>query len=396
MKSSRRGNTFIENSYDAIVIGAGPAGSTVAYLLASNGFKVVVLEKSIFPRAKLCGGLITRKCINLLESIFSTPLDFLKSRRIISHQSVDYNVCSSSGATVKGCLEFPFHFVQRKTYDHHWMKAAMEAGAEFQPGEKLVSLNLSTNQVTSESGKHYKAKFVLGADGVLSRVRRILTARGVITQNWKSHLASTLEVFVPNSDFPDFPDFPVIYFGHIPWGYTWSFPGAQDRILGIVGLNRKSGKHLNAGFTDFLKSLQISRQDIPRPQSHALPYGNYLTRPGWDNILLLGDACGLADPLLGEGIYYAHKSAELAARAILEATQDSNSALKKYTDSLNRDIIAELKTIHLARQIIFSLPGLWPFRILSCLLRTIPRLCEETIQGQRSYRWFCPRKSQLW
>ena len=62
------------------------------------------------------------------------------------------------------------------------------------------------------------------------------------------------------------------------------------------------------------KAFTFQGQDIPTPKSHALPYGNYLTRPGYGNVLLLGDACGLADPLLGEGIYYAHKSACLAAK----------------------------------------------------------------------------------
>ena len=66
-------------SFDAIVIGAGPAGSTAAYLLASKGFKVLILDKSTFPRDKLCGGLLTWKTVKLLESIFQTNIEFLIS-----------------------------------------------------------------------------------------------------------------------------------------------------------------------------------------------------------------------------------------------------------------------------------------------------------------------------
>jgi len=378
------------NRFDAIVIGAGPAGSTAAYLLASNGFKVLIIDKSSFPRYKLCAGLLTLKSIKLLEGIFSTSVDFLKSRRIITYQSFDYKVGSNTGASIKGRLEYPFHFVHRKTYDHHWLKMAQEAGAEFKAGEKIVSLDFSSKQITTENGRRFFGNFIFGADGALSWTRRFLSAKGVIKSDWKSELATTLEVFIPKRQFTGFPDYPVIYFGHIPWGYVWNFPGDQHRILGIAALNLKSGKLLNDGFNTFLKSLHISRQDIPTPKSHALPYGNYLTQPGYGNVLLLGDACGLADPLLGEGIYYAHKSAFLAAKAVIESHSESQNVLKRYTRYLSRDIIAELKYIRLVRQIIFSLPGNWTYKILSSFLRTIPRFCEETIQGKRSYRWFRP------
>ncbi len=378
------------NTFDVIVIGAGPAGSTAAYLLALNGFKVLIIDKAIFPRDKLCGGLLTLKSIKLLEDIFSTSVEFLKSRRVITYQSFSYKFGSSTGASVTRRLNYPFHFVHRKTYDQYWLKKAREAGAEFKAGEKIIALDLSRKQITTENGRQFVGNFIFGADGALSWTRRFLSAKGVIESDWKSELATTLEVLIPNCQVADIPPYPAIYFGHIPWGYVWNFPGDQHRIFGIAGLNRKAGKLLDNSFTTFLESLHISRQDIPTPKSHALPYGNYLTRPGYGNVLLLGDACGLADPLLGEGIYYAHKSACLAAKAVMKSYREPQNALTRYTRYLTRDIIAELKYIQLARQIIFSLPVTWSYKVLSSLLRTVPRLCEETIQGQRSYRWFRP------
>ena len=106
--------------------------------------------------------------------------------------------------------------------------------------------------------------------------------------------------------------------------------------------------------------------------------------------LLLGDACGLADPLLGEGIYYAHKSAQLAAEAVIQSYHEPPEALKGYARHLNRVIISELRYARIGRQIIFSLPGAWPYRILTSLLKIMPKKCEETIQGQRSFKWFRP------
>jgi len=378
------------NNFDVIVIGAGPAGSTAAYLLAANGCKVLIIDKATFPRDKPCGGLLTLKSIRLLEDIFATPVDLLKSRQVVAFHSSSYEVGCSGGASIKGNLNNPFYFVHRKTYDHYWLKKAREAGAEFSAGEKMVSLDPVRRQVTTESGRQFVANFILAADGALSRTRRLLSANGVIDPDWKSELATTVEVLIPNRRFSQEQDYPAIYYGYIPWGYAWSFPGNQYRILGIAALNRKAGKLLNAGFKTFLASFHLAGRGTPAPSSCPLPYGNYLTRPGYGRVMLLGDACGLADPLLGEGIYYAHKSACLAANAVLKSYGEPQDVLTRYSHDLSREIIAELKYIRLARQIIFSLPGNWGYKTISLLLRTMPRLCEETIQGQRSYRWFRP------
>ena len=183
--------------FDVIVIGAGPAGSTAAYLLSINGFKVLIIDKTTFPRDKLCGGLLTHKSIKLLEDIFSTSVDFLISRQVVTYRSFSYKVGCSSGAFVKGQLNYPFHFVQRKTYDQYWLKKAREAGAEFKAGEKVVSLDPARKQVTTETGLRFVGNYIFGADGALSWTRRFMSAKGVINPDWKSELAKTLEVFIP-------------------------------------------------------------------------------------------------------------------------------------------------------------------------------------------------------
>src|SRR2546430_2292891 len=73
-------------NYDALVIGAGPAGSAAAYTLASRGVRVCLVDKAVFPRDKLCGGLVTHRSINLLSEIFENKLNpdlFTKSHDVI-------------------------------------------------------------------------------------------------------------------------------------------------------------------------------------------------------------------------------------------------------------------------------------------------------------------------
>jgi geranylgeranyl reductase family protein len=380
-----------KNSYDAVIIGAGPAGATAAYLLASQGFKVLIIDKSTFPRDKLCGGLLTMKTVRLLECIFAVSLDYLKNQRIITYQSFHYKVGSSKGVSIHGCMDYPFHFVQRSIYDAFWLQMAQKAGAEFRGGEKFVALDITSKKLTTNSGHEICGKYILGADGALSRTRRLLSTGGFIKPDWQSQMATTLEVFISNRYIPKLTDYPAIYFGHIPWGYCWSFPGEDFRILGIAGLSLKSGKLLRKGFHAFLESLNISVKRLPLFKSHALPYGNFLSHPGHGNVILLGDACGLADPLLGEGIYYAHKSAQLVAKALLESFDDPQKVFNKYKRYLAQDIITELKRIRTIRRVIFSLPGGWPYKVLSFMLKTIPKQCEEALHGQRSAKWFRPR-----
>jgi len=157
-------------SFDTIVIGAGPAGSTAAYLLASKGFKVLILDKSTFPRNKLCGGLLTWKTVKLLESIFQTNIDYLKSKQTITCSSLKSRVVSSTGMSIKGQLDHPFHFVQRDAYDFFWLKMACRAGAEFRPGEKVISLDYSNfeGKISTDRGSEFFGRFIFGADGVVS------------------------------------------------------------------------------------------------------------------------------------------------------------------------------------------------------------------------------------
>jgi geranylgeranyl reductase family protein len=377
-----------ENSFDAIVVGAGPAGSTAAYLLAKSGLQVLVLDKKDFPRDKLCGGLLTRKTVRLLEDLFQTSPDFLTVNQVISNRSTRYGVYLREKACFRGNLEYPFYFIDRRVYDSFWLNMACNAGADFRSGDKVISLDPSTNQVITGGGHRYSARVIIGADGAPSRLQRLLTAGGYIKNRKKPGLASALELVLSNDLAPTLPDYPVIYFGNIRWGYAWCFPRKNSRILGICGLNEKSGKYLRRGMIQFLETIKISTDHIGGIRSHALPYGNYLTQPGSGNILLIGDACGLADPLLGEGIYYAHKSAQLAASATLQSYRNSQTPLRIYRQQLCETIIPELKFVRIMRQIIFSLPGSWPGLVLSFILKSNPRKCEETIQGQRSYRWF--------
>jgi geranylgeranyl reductase family protein len=373
---------------DAIIVGAGPAGATAAFLLAANGLRVVVLDRSHFPREKLCGGLLTWKTIQTLASVFGVTAATLTAEKIIRHESRGYLVGGRNSRPMHGTLDYPFHLVERKVYDQFWLKRAVSAGAEFRPGVRVISCNPSTGQVVTSDGEILNGRFVLGADGVASRVRSALRRAGKLADPRRGETAIAIETFAPRTIPGAFPDHFCLHYGHIPWGYAWSFPAPEHQTLGILGLKNKSARRVAACFRDFLSSQPVRMENGLRFQSRSLPYGNYLATPGWKNCLLLGDAAGLADPFLGEGIYYAHRSAQLAADAILETWSHPESALQAYRSRFLRILYPELRYAHAARRLIFSLPPRLYYPFLNLLLRARPKVWEETIQGQRTFRWF--------
>ena len=143
------------NCYDIIIIGAGPAGSTAAFILAGKGLNILVIDKHKFPRKKLCAGLLTWKTINTLEKIFKTDLNYLKSQGVINYQSEKYAIYNQKGELIRGKLEFPYHFVDRKIYDKFWLDKAREAGAKVLTGEKAVSFDIQNSKLETDRGNIY-------------------------------------------------------------------------------------------------------------------------------------------------------------------------------------------------------------------------------------------------
>lgn len=372
---------------DALVVGAGPAGATAAFALASKGMRVTLLDRRVFPRAKLCGGLLTWKTIKVIGEVFHRTAEDLKACKVIHAENRSYLVAGPSGRGVVRTLDFPFHFVDRKAYDHLWLRLAIGAGAAFRPGVHVVSVDPQKNEVLTADGDTHRGRFIVAADGVHSRVRRSLERCRLIPAATREQTAAALEAFVPNEAAAGLPGHPAIFYGHLPWGYAWSFPGNGHRILGIAGLRTRADRRLHGAFNAFLASLSLPRELKVRTAGHSLPYGNYLRAPGTGSILIAGDAAGLADPFLGEGVYYAHRSGALAAAAILEAADRGRTAAGCYADRIERTILPEMRYARAGRNLIFSLPPRLYYPVLGAALRLAPKICEETIQGRRSFQW---------
>lgn len=377
---------MVAETCDVLVVGAGPAGSTAAFILAGRGLKVALLDRSSFPRPKLCGGLLTWKTVRSLERIFQTRLQTLKSAGVIRLETRRYAVADLRGHALTRTLDDPFHLVDRTSYDEFWLRQAVSAGAEFHPRAAVVSFDPSRCEALTNTGSRWRARVVIAADGVDSCIRGALVADGRLRRPRRRGRAVALECQVPRRPEAGL-DHPAIYFGHVRRGYAWSFPRPRHQVLGIAALTSR-GRRLRVDFQRFLRELKAPDIDRLRVRGHGLPYGNYLKTPGYRDTLLIGDAAGLADPFLGEGIYYAHRSAELAARAVIAAGARPAAALNAYREAFRRWLLPEMRYAWAGRQVVFALPPRLYYPFLALFLRLAPKIAEQTVQGRRSFRWF--------
>ncbi len=382
------------SQYDVIIAGGGPAGSTAGYILSKSGFRVLLIDKSKFPRHKLCGGCITHKTIKLLERVFGETAEDLKKREVLNFESNHYEIFCKNKLISKTDTQLYFYFIDRYIYDNFLLDKAKQAGVEVIEGERVISFNISDNEVHTESGQVLTTRLLIGADGINSVIRRQFPGKIFNHEIWQHDLGNAVEIFIKRSDIQKVVDHPTLYFDFINHGYAWMFPNRDKFILGIGGLARKNKKQFMPAFNDFLSMLNLGGLTTGNIRGYTFPYGNFILTPVFKNIILIGDAAGFADPLLGEGIYYAQRSAELAAQAICDCAREgkdldyrAQQITDKYLRLLHEKIFPELIYARKIRKFIFrflSKHHYLPLKIMMNLIGTKP---VEAVHGIRSYKW---------
>ncbi len=369
-------------TYDAVVVGGGPAGATSAYCLAKAGLNVCIVDKQTFPRPKLCAGLLTWKTVQALKTIFGLSIDDLRTAGLVRHRVDAYRIYFHRSELARGILDYPFHMVDRQDYDHFWLKQSIAAGSRFINACRVRNVDPETGRVYLDNGDAICGRIIVGADGAWSVVRRSIFASPAQHRRWRSQLAMTIETRCPTARPPSFAS---LHFGYVPWGYAWAFPHRDHQIVGIGSLRHKDDRPFKEGFGQFMEAIGLKECASAPWRGHPLPFGNYLTTPGRYRVLLVGDACGLADPLLGEGVYYAHRSGELAARSILCRNASIDGINRHYRRSLVRHVIRELRWIKFYRNLLFVGGHRRRFRGLKLFFRLFPKRLEAAIHGQISF-----------
>ncbi|MDY7001129.1 MAG: geranylgeranyl reductase family protein [Thermodesulfobacteriota bacterium] len=382
----------METNYDVIISGGGPAGAAAGRVLAGNGLSVLIIDKSEFPRPKLCGGLLTHKTVRAVSRIFGESAETLKQRGIIDHESSLFSVHYLDKPLCKGKSRFPFYFVRRETFDHFLLGLAVRAGVKTLLGHKVESCDPKSGQVRTVSGERFSGRFVLGADGVFSAVRKSFPSAQADKTAWRENLATAVEAAIEPKRLSGSAPYPRIFLGVVNAGYGWVFPNSNRFLVGLCGLNR-SNKDFKARLYDFSRFLGVLEPEEISFRGHPLPYGNFITRPVFKNALLAGDAAGFVEPILGEGVYYALVSGSLAARSILERLKNGADPARTYARLLGRDVYTELIYSRRLRALLYAcqrrINPKWPAEFL---LRLCASRLVDLVHGTRSFKWLKKRE----
>lgn len=327
--------------FDAIVVGAGPAGSTAARELSACGARVLVLDRAEFPRYKACGGGIPLRTERLLPFPIGAVVEDSVSLLEVANRGRQRFV-RDSGA--------PFaHMVMRERFDALLLRHAQLAGAEFRPGTVVRGLDVDGGGVTVRAdGFEAEADYLVCADGAHSPVGKLAG----LGQGIAECAAWELEVAAPRAKLGSYRATALIELGYRPWGYAWLFPKAQVLSIGIV-LPREQAGRMKDDTNAFLARLGLEGSEVQVARGHKVRFRRGGERIAGERVLLAGDAAGLADEFTEEGIFYAIESGRIAARNVLRAA--AGGSLDGYERDIDREIMPELRA---ARQVGFMFYGM--------------------------------------
>lgn len=316
--------------FDVVIIGAGPAGTATAFDLLTKGLKVLILDKYEFPRKKACAGGISPKAYHLFRydissivkrecrTIKITP--FNKKAFFLKHENT---LC---------------YMTKREDLDFFFLNKVIEKGADFRVIKKIQSINETPSFVEiNTNGETYKVSYLIGADGANSIVRRFVSKE----RFYKKYFAIEADVKIDRADNYGME----LDFSRSKNGYYWIFPKDDHVNIGIYSIDLKA-KLQTQRLYDYAKARLFSTR-LEAIKGYPIYTGGFKYRPNSNRILLAGDAAGLAERLLGEGIYSAVKSGQQAAKAILESEHQVLSARVFYSKKL-KTIQTDLKIYELS------------------------------------------------
>jgi geranylgeranyl reductase family protein len=336
----------LKQSHDVIIVGAGPAGATLAYELAKGGIRVLLLEKEKLPRYKCCAGGVTSKAAKLLDFDISEVVE-----DVVYEVSFTFNL----GSPYLGQHSQPLIYtVMRDAFDYFLVKKAQQLGAVLMDGQKITQIQMSRDWVEiSTADNIFRSRLVAGADGAYSLVARKLG----MGRSMEYVMGMESEVVVPKEELAKWKSRAQMELGCIPGGYAWVFPKRDHLSVGVGCLTSKA-RQLSHHHQKFVNSLCTGNYTIARSSSHLVPTCTKGRLVWQDKALLLGDAAGFADPLTGEGIYNAILSAQLAAPVIESSLAHDKVKLEDYQEAVDERIMSELRIARVLSKIFVRFPHL--------------------------------------
>jgi flavin-dependent dehydrogenase len=350
------------------IVGGGPAGSLCGERLASAGFRVTLFEEH--PAwEKPCGGGLTHKAIQTYPFLLDNPLPKREVRTA--------ELISGAGQRAKFDLGEPIIIYSRKVLNSLLLERAASAGCRVMESRvTAVDTQGSRVKLTAKNAQH-EADFVVLAGGARNQLLPETTPLR------PQDLEITLGYFVPGQQeslkIKFLPQFE---------GYLWSFPRADHLSVGICGkMAQNSSRKLRGHLDQFVREEGIPTEGATF-YSHVLPSPEVDTikhrRVAGRNWALAGDAAACTDPVTGEGLYYALRSGDLLAQALMEEAPES------YPARLQAELSADLEFAARVARFLFRgqfLGAAVTTRMVQFLRRsaTFRELMRDVFSGSQNY-----------
>ncbi|HEX4311805.1 MAG TPA: geranylgeranyl reductase family protein [Acidobacteriaceae bacterium] len=312
--------------WDAIVVGAGPAGCAAAWDLAAAGRAVLLLDKAEFPRHKACAGGLTRKSLRALRYSVTPVVRETVSAIVIKNARDEAATLASRNAICAMTV--------RQELDEFCLRQTLGVGAQFARIAAIAGIEGEADGVVVRTPEtEYRGRFLVGADGVHSRVRQLLCA----DPGWfRRGFALEAEVRREAGNPTDL----VFDLAPVRQGYGWIFPKRDHVNVGLY--TESSEEKLDRPRLERYIRERLGEATLGPITGQYLGFGAERGQPDAARIFLVGDAGGFADPLTGEGIYGAIASGQAAAAAIdgeLRGGIRAQEAFAKKTAPLRRDLL---------------------------------------------------------
>ena len=313
-----------KTSWDVIVIGGGPAGSTTARYLAEGGADVLVVDgRDPIGTPLQCGELVPtneemrRLCPKVpnIDDLLRTP------EYAISRKTSEMHLVPPSGKPLR--FQFEGYMLNRVAHDEALVDLAKSRGAEYLVNSRVDSID--GNTVKLRSGRELNAKVIVGAGGHNDPLRRTF---------WnESSLKIPVKFVLMDGDFGDAVE---LHFGSMaPGGYAWMFPKNRGANIGVGIQNKFSkNKNLNDLSNDFISRYE---GDITFSGAGSLPMSGSIKTFVKGNYVLVGDSAGMVLPSNGAGITIAMIGGRIAGQVISEHLKNG-TPLSEYEKRWNKQM----------------------------------------------------------